>query len=328
MERRKLWTGLAVGAIAFLTAFPAFGAKRKYVTTVSLEIQAEIEPDTAFGEEDIRIEEDSNRFYVDGYEVRNSGFAWQRDTVPEIRITLRGEEDYYFQPLSTDDVRLKGGAEFIKASRQDGGATLLLDVRLPALWPTLGDMAGVELSQEGFASWPSDPRASEYQVRIYRDGELLGTPLITRTNRVNCRERMTKGETSYRVMVRPVNKYEAAYRGEWVPSNTIYITGDQAVRFREDPQGGGGRWMQEADGRWWYRREDGSYPANEWMELDGEWYFFGPDGYMQTGWIAWEGKEYYCSENGNMLTNCFTPDAYLVGEDGAKMPLEETYPAG
>ena len=86
--------------------------------------------------------------------------------------------------------------------------------------------------------------------------------------------------------------------------------------------------MQEADAGWWYRRDDGSYPANEWMELDGEWYFLGPDGYMQTGWIAWEGKEYYCSENGNMLTNCFTPDAYLVGEDGAKMPLEETYPAG
>ena len=40
---------------------------------------------------------------------------------------------------------------------------------------------------------------------------------------------------------------------------------------------------------------------------------------MKTGWIQWQGKEYYCSENGTMLTNCFTPDAYLVGEDGAKI---------
>ena len=30
-------------------------------------------------------------------------------------------------------------------------------------------------------------------------------------------------------------------------------------------------------------------------------------------------QEYYCSENGNMLTNCMTPDSYLVGEDGAKI---------
>ena len=30
-------------------------------------------------------------------------------------------------------------------------------------------------------------------------------------------------------------------------------------------------------------------------------------------------RRYYCSENGDMLTNCITPDHYLVGEDGAKI---------
>ena len=76
--------------IYYFGSVSAFGARRKYVTTVSLDIQAEIEPDTAFGEEYIQIDEDSNRFYVDGYEVRSSGFGWQRDSIPEIRITLRG----------------------------------------------------------------------------------------------------------------------------------------------------------------------------------------------------------------------------------------------
>ena len=164
-------------------------------------------------------------------------------------------------------------------------------------------------------------------MRIYRDGKLMSSLLTVKTNRANCRERMAGGEADYQVMVRAVNKYESTYRGDWAPSNVIHVTAEQAAQFREDPAGGGGRWVQEADGRWWYRRADGSYPAGQWMELDGEWYFFGADGYMQTGWIAWEGKEYYCSENGNMLTSCFTPDAYLVGEDGAKVALEETFPA-
>ena len=77
-----------------------------------------------------------------------------------------------------------------------------------------------------------------------------------------------------------------------------------------------GQWVQDAKG-WWYRRADGTYPANKWEELGGKWYFFDENGYMKTGWIDWEGKSYYCSENGDMLTNCMTPDNYLVGEDGA-----------
>ena len=40
---------------------------------------------------------------------------------------------------------------------------------------------------------------------------------------------------------------------------------------------------------------------------------------MKTGWIHWNEKDYYCSENGDMLTSCMTPDNYLVGEDGARI---------
>ena len=40
---------------------------------------------------------------------------------------------------------------------------------------------------------------------------------------------------------------------------------------------------------------------------------------MATGWIQWEGREYYCADNGEMLTNCLTPDSYWVGYDGAKI---------
>ena len=77
-------------------------------------------------------------------------------------------------------------------------------------------------------------------------------------------------------------------------------------------------WKQAADHvRWWWQNADGTYPANQWEELGGKWYFFDENGYMKTGWIDWNGKSYYCSENGDMLTDCMTPDNYLVGADGA-----------
>lgn len=55
------------------------------------------------------------------------------------------------------------------------------------------------------------------------------------------------------------------------------------------------------------------------MEIGNKWYFFDAEGYMKTGWIHWNEKDYYCSENGDMLTSCMTPDNYLVGEDGARI---------
>ena len=93
---------------------PAYAASRKKITSISLSIKADIQPDTDYGEESIEIESSSNRYNVDGYEVMNEGFGWTEDTVPEIRITLTANDDYYFTSLGTDKITLKGGAEFKK----------------------------------------------------------------------------------------------------------------------------------------------------------------------------------------------------------------------
>ena len=93
-------------------------------------------------------------------------------------------------------------------------------------------------------------------------------------------------------------------------------------------------WIKNSVG-WWYQNFDGSYPANEWGQINGEWYWFDESGYMQTGWkeIAgtwyyftesgamahdtWIDGTYYVSSNGSMLTNTTTPDGYMVDENGA-----------
>ena len=324
-SKKRLIAAAMAGVLAMMSAFPGYAASRKKITSVSVSIKADIEPETDFGQEIIEIESSSNRYSVDGYEILNEGFYWTEDMTPEIRITLTADDDYYFTALTKDKVTLKGGAEFKKSTRQQSSSVLLLDVTLSSLQNSLKDMEGITLSDNGIATWPAISTAGSYEVRVYREGKIVGTSLETNTNSANCRERMMKPNETYMVKVRAVNKYDPTVKGDWTESNSVYISGEEVAQFKADPNasnvntasGTTGEWKQEADGRWWYRRADGTYPANKWEELGGKWYFFDENGYMKTGWIDWEGKSYYCSENGDMLTNCMTPDNYLVGEDGA-----------
>ena len=57
-----------------------------------------------------------------------------------------------------------------------------------------------------------------------------------------------------------------------------------------------GEWKQDGQG-YWYQNDDGSYPVNQWKDIEGKQYFFG--------------------ENGYMLSNITTPDGKQVGSDGA-----------
>ena len=104
-----------------------------------------------------------------------------------------------------------------------------------------------------------------------------------------------------------------------------------------------GIWMQDTKG-WWYKNKDGSYPKNEWKEIEEQWYVFDSEGYMITGWHYINANWYYLSQSGAMLTGWLesagkwyyleatgkegkpkgamyadelTMDGYKVGADGA-----------
>ena len=324
-SKKRLIAAVMAGVLAAMCAFPGYAASRKKITSVTLTIKADIEPNTDFGMENIEIDSSSSRYSVDGYDILNEGFTWTEDMTPQIRITLTADDDYYFTSLGKDKITLKGGAEYKSSTRQNSSSELLLDVNLPSLQNSLKSMEGITLSDNGIATWPAISTAGSYEVRVYREGKIVGTALTTDTNSANCRIRMMKPNENYMVKVRAVNKYDNTVKGEWTESNLVYISGDKVAEFKADPNasnvntasGTTGKWKQETDKRWWYCRADGTYPANQWEELGGKWYFFDENGYMKTGWIDWNGKSYYCSENGDMLINCMTPDNYLVGADGA-----------
>ena len=95
-SKKRLIAAAMAGVLAMMSAFPGYAASRKKITSVSVSIKADIEPETDFGQEIIEIESSSNRYSVDGYEILNEGFYWTEDMTPEIRITLTADDDYYF----------------------------------------------------------------------------------------------------------------------------------------------------------------------------------------------------------------------------------------
>ena len=106
-SKKRLIAAAMAGVLAMMSAFPGYAASRKKITSVSVSIKADIEPETDFGQEIIEIESSSNRYSVDGYEILNEGFYWTEDMTPEIRITLTADDDYYFTALTKDKVTLK-----------------------------------------------------------------------------------------------------------------------------------------------------------------------------------------------------------------------------
>ena len=70
-----------------------------------------------------------------------------------------------------------------------------------------------------------------------------------------------------------------------------------------------------------WQNADGSYPASQWKEIDGRWYYFDAQGYMATGWVQVDGVYYYLdTRSGAMYANRYTPDGYWVEADGAWRP--------
>lgn len=62
-----------------------------------------------------------------------------------------------------------------------------------------------------------------------------------------------------------------------------------------------GQWLQEANGRWWFRYNDGTYPKSCWAFIYGEWYYFDSAGYLVVNqWLQQGGLWYHVNKDGVM----------------------------
>ncbi len=89
-----------------------------------------------------------------------------------------------------------------------------------------------------------------------------------------------------------------------------------------------GNWIYDGpeSWQWWYQEEDGTWPANTWKEIDGYWYHFDDNGYLDVGNQKIDGKYYTllkepAADVGKMVTSG-TWDYGYIGEDGSYVCYE------
>ena len=90
-----------------------------------------------------------------------------------------------------------------------------------------------------------------------------------------------------------------------VPARTVAVftqaTGDRIdPTVTPDPEAA--QWVASADGRWWLRYADGSYPSDERVVRGGVTYSFDANGWMKTGWQVEDGAWRYYAPSGAMAT--------------------------
>ena len=80
-----------------------------------------------------------------------------------------------------------------------------------------------------------------------------------------------------------------------------------------------GAWVMDATG-WWYRYEDGTYPASTSVQIGGATYRFDARGYMVTGWVLDGGRWFYHEASGAQASGWANVDGswyYLDPATGA-----------
>mgnify|MGYP000845738750 CR=1 FL=1 len=91
-----------------------------------------------------------------------------------------------------------------------------------------------------------------------------------------------------------------------------------------NPTGVTGTW-KKTGGKWWYSYSSASaaaagksYPANDWVKINGATYHFDARGYMNSGWASIDGSWYYFASSGAMKTGWIKSGKtwYYLNSDG------------
>ena len=105
------------------------------------------------------------------------------------------------------------------------------------------------------------------------------------------------------------------------PTQPSLVSASATIRVEAPapaPKTGAWKW----DGRgWWYRYEDGSYPSDTALVLDGATYRFDASGYMRTGWASEGGQWYYHKASGAQASGWVLSGVrwYYLNPDGGAM---------
>ena len=269
----------------------AFAATEK-IDTVKLSFTCDPVPKAGEAPGTVTARTSSREFTVKSAVYTNDVDVWSLGDKPRVKVVLEAADGYRFSYTASSHFKLSGrGADFIKAKISDSGSTLNLECCLSQADGKPGKIQGLDWS--GFrARWDkAEEDVKHYEVRLYRNKNLVTTVTASGTS-YDFRNEITRaGDYTFRV--RSIAKYadRASDWSEYSDENT--------VTERQVSNNGNGSWIQNQYG-WWYRYYDGGYPSNTWEKINNTWYYFNLDGYMLNGWQQINGSWYYLGANGAM----------------------------
>jgi len=166
-----------------------------------------------------------------------------------------------------------------------------------------------DTADNGVARWDKVEKAKRYEVVLY-EGDRKVKRVYSTGTRTNLSEYMTNNSTySFTVRAVPTDAQTHFRAGDWVASDEIDVD-----------------WLGETDGRWRtysngkkYQRSDRTYCTGCWELIQGEWYHFNADGFMETGWIQDGQTWYYLDTDGKMETGWkkLNEEWYFLDASGA-----------
>lgn len=293
MIRLKKVTALLLSALLVSSCMApcTFAASKTKVGKINLTIDTDIRSGSSGGEVEVTPTGDNTEyFYIDSVEVTNDeGDDWSKSNPPEaeIRIGLEDEDEYTFSGSSSSNFKLTLASsiksrydkvEYVSARKTDGGATIILNIRL--VFDKDADMSNAaapgsvewSASSEGTATWGDVSSAKYFQVQLYKDGNLV-TPPDGSASTVSVYgtsydfSSWVSAGSKYTFKVRSVKASNNA-KSKWVSSSSWTPGSNTSDNNNTNtfPEG----WQKAADGiRWWWQNPDGSYPASQWKETDG-----------------------------------------------------------
>lgn len=315
-------TNLLKGAMfaALLSVAASFPASAKEERTPVGHITLNFNADVQAGDTDATISvsvEDGN-CSVESADFINEQEYWAGGEKPKVEVWLSADSDCYFSKSAKSAFTFNGDkVKYVSCASKYDKEMLKLVVTLEKLDKDDEDLDIDGLSWDadnGIANWDHQSLAKNYKVRLCRgkgstsNDNGIGSIYTVKENSFNFSEKIPKDGTYY-FKVRAVDS--RGNQGDWEESAWFEVTKEQMKDWK-------GHWENNEKG-WWYVNRDGSYPVNNWQQIDSLLYFFDEEGYMKTGWIHWNEKDYFCDESGAMLVNTVTPDGASVGADGAKL---------
>ena len=202
MKKEKMILVPAAFLMTAMLAFPVMASEK--IEEVTIDISAVL---TDSDNLEVEAEVSDDGCYVDEVTVTNTPSGdWNDSTKPKVKVTLGAESGYTFSTgLGRSDVYL-GNDDQTVTSVSRSTSKLSVYVTLPKIedidtdYDSDDDLEVYDLfwddSYGGVACWEGSDSAKKYQVRLYRDGDSVGSAYTTTNNYYNFCGSFTK-EGSY-----------------------------------------------------------------------------------------------------------------------------------